>query len=196
MSVHHIERQHKYHLLDTMGISLWIAKQTNGSIQSTRPIFCAPCLVLLPYKPPYESTHEPLCGSLYSPSRNVEQDNLRHSFQKTLTGMLSVLELKPNELCIAWVPDWVVSSQYSDVINNLCDWAPSHVLMMGEILSKNLLGISDFQSVRSNVQKITPLEASVHVTYHPDELQKNPEYKKQAYHDLLKLKAQLKMVKL
>ena len=89
-----------------------------------------------------------------------------------LQGMLKVLDLRPSELAITWVGSELNLALLPSYIQQ---WAPATVLVMG----KNLAHLLSY------------LKIPVFLTFHPEELQLQPENKKEAYQDLLALKKQL-----
>jgi hypothetical protein len=131
-----------------MGISLWENRLLSPWVCS-KPLVYPRCLVLL--------------------SRPIEQN------AKILNGMLSVLNLTPETLSIAWLkPEY--QGQISVMINSLSAWSPDAILIMGQELGLQL------QAYKTGF---------VQITYHPDDLQKAPEKKPEAYGNLLKLKQYL-----
>lgn len=166
----------RYQLLNAMGVSQWLSKAPHSSsfLLSETPLFCAPCLVILPEK---------------IPQAEVEQN-------KIFIGMLKVLMLSPEELAIVWVRNGLLMNQYPYVGLEIAKWAPCHILIMGEKLSQNILGTEQtFDQLRIDFQRIVGVEGLVQVTYHPAELQKAPEHKGKAYRDLLRLKEKLLTVR-
>jgi hypothetical protein len=160
----------RYRLLDAIGINYWLPKQTSSFLRSENPIFCATCLVLLPQKL----------------SKDSEQ-------YKILTGMLKVLSINAETLCVAWVNEELKPEQFPHLKLSLVEWAPYKVLIMGEALSQGLLESNKaIDELRIKDHKFQ--EINLQVTYHPDELQKAPEHKAKAYKDLLRLKEELLMV--
>lgn len=136
--------QKRYAILDAMGISLW-GQRLDSPWAISKLILCARCLVLLSHP-----TQQP----------------------KILQGMLKVLELKKNELVVAW-PKYPLETKMVDAA--LVQWAPYSLLILGHLVTPSPLGIH------------------IQMTYHPDELAQSPAYKPRAYADLLKLKKYLSM---
>lgn len=127
----------KYRVLDSLGIRPWLARQ---GLCSHRPIIGARCLVILPEDP----------SQLSAPETKIFQ------------GMLSVLALPEDALCIAWA--WEGRS--------LNHWLPQSVLLLGIETTLEVSGI-------------------IKSTHHPKTLSQNPQYKEEAYQDLLWLKGKI-----
>lgn len=159
----------KYRLLDAMGVTYWIPRQSSV-ITSSNPLLCAACLVLLPEK-------------------ISNQESEQH---KILLGMLKVLDLNAEELCIGWLHNFQGLDPYFSIGQAIAKWAPYSVLIMGERLAQRLLNAhKPLDELRKNSQSIADLNACVYVTYHPQELEKVPQHKRRAYEDLLNLKARI-----
>lgn len=151
-------------ILDAIGIQQWLSKEQPGSLLiSDNPLFCAACLVLLPE----------------NPTKNIEQ-------QKILTGMLNVLNLNADELCIAWLRGPLMRDQGHMVGQEIAKWSPYSVLIMGENLAQQLLDTEG---------SIKGLNALVQVTYHPEILLQSKELKNNTYRDLLNLRDQISRVR-
>ncbi|HXH55084.1 MAG TPA: hypothetical protein VNK03_05010 [Gammaproteobacteria bacterium] len=162
-------------ILDAMGIQQWLLKKKSGSLLvSDNPLFCAACLVLLPE----------------NPSLNLEQ-------KKILTGMLNVLTLNAEELCIASVKGDLMHDQNQIIGQEIAKWSPYSVLIMGENFAQQLLETDrSLDELRLNFQSITGLNVLVQVTYHPEALLQFKELKTKAYRDLLCLRDQISSVRL
>jgi DNA polymerase III psi subunit len=161
-------------ILDAMGIQQWLLKKKPGSLLvSDNPLFCAACLVLLP-------TH---------PSLNLEQ-------KKILRGMLNVLTLNAEELCIAWVEGVLMCDQAQRVGQEIAKWSPYSVLIMGESFAQQLLETDrSLDELRLDFQSITGSHVLTQVTYHPEALLQSKELKTKAYRDLLRLRDQISSVR-
>jgi uracil-DNA glycosylase family 4 len=161
-------------ILDAMGIQQWLLKKKPGSLfVSDNPLFCAACLVLLPK----------------NPSLNLEQ-------KKILTGMLNVLTLNAEELCIAWVEGVLMRDQIQRVGQEIAKWSPYSVLIMGENFAQQLLETDrSLDELRLNFQSMAGTNALVQVTYHPEALLQSKALKTKAYRDLLCLKDQISSVR-
>ena len=161
-------------ILDAMGIQQWLLKKKSGSLLvSDHPLFCAACLVLLPE----------------NPSLNLEQ-------KKILTGMLNVLTLNAEELCIAWVEGVLMRDQTQMIGQEIAKWSPYSVLIMGENFAQQLLATErSLDELRLNFQSIAGSNALIQVTYHPEALLQSKELKSKAYHDLLNLRDQISKVR-
>jgi hypothetical protein len=162
----------KYRLLDTMGIPIWMLKRSSA-LMSNRPIWGASLLVLLPEKLPQKEEGQ----------------------NKILMGMLEVLALRSEELCVAWV-DPVKGSDRIILQGTINQWAPRLVLVMGETLAQFLLKINkSLDTLRMNSHSVLGLDALLEVTYHPAALEKFIEHKRKAYQDLLRLKSKIAELK-
>lgn len=147
-------------ILDVIGVQQWLPKHHASSLLvSDNPLFCAACLVLLPE----------------NPTKNSE-------VKKILTGMLSVLCLKADELCIAWVNGSLMPEKKHMIGQEVAKWSPYSVLILGESFAAELLD-TDSSLKGSN--------AWVQVTYHPEVLLASKELKNKAYRDLLCLRDQI-----
>lgn len=147
-------------ILDAIGVQQWLPRKHFGPwsgslLVSDSPLFCAACLVLLPE----------------NPAKNIEQ-------QKILMGMLNVLNLNADELCIAWLQGPLMRDQEHMIGHEVAKWSPYSVLIMGE-----------------NLASIKGLNAHVQVTYHPETLLQSKELKSKAYRDLLNLRDQISRVR-
>lgn len=142
------KRQHQIDMLNLLEIPLFRARVRNDC---KNPIYGAQCLVLLPQEPK-ESEPEVF---------------------KILQGMLKVLTLEPEQICIAWVNPAKVDN--TDVAQMLSEFAPYHILVMD-------------QNLQSLVGVMTTLEIPFMVTYSPWVLAKEATLKAKAYQDLLKFK--------
>ncbi len=148
-------------ILDAIGVQQWLPKnQATSLLVSDNPLFCAACLVLLPE----------------NPAKNSEA-------KKILTGMLNVLCLNTEELCIAWVGSSLMPEKKHKVAQEIAKWSPYSVLILGESLAAELLE--------------TELSSTtlVQVTYHPEVLLQSKELKNKAYRDLLCLRDQISRVR-
>ena len=147
-------------ILDAIGIQQWLPKhQSTSLLVSDNPLFCAACLVLLPE----------------NPAKNSE-------VKKILTGMLNVLCLNAEELCIAWVDGPLMPEKKHIIGQEVAKWSPYSVLILGESFAAALLD-TDSSLKGSN--------AFVQVTYHPEVLLQSKELKNKAYRDLLCLRDQI-----
>lgn len=151
------------HSLEKIGISYWIDKTSFFPLVITHPVIFASCFVVVLSPPLKEGTEA----------------------YKILTGMLKVLALPADEYCIGWISPNLVKSEYTDmsgifrVFNML---KPKQVLILGKRLGDSL-----FASL-SMGNKNKPFDFGLEITYHPDELIEKPEYKREAYRELLCLK--------
>lgn len=161
-------------ILDLIGIQQWMPrKQSIASFVSDTPIFCAACLVLLPENPALNPEHK-----------------------KILTGMLNVLTLNAEELCIAWINGVLMDNHIQTIGQEISKWSPYSVLLMGESFAQQLLETdSSLDELRSDFRSITGANALVQVTYHPEVLLQSKELKTKAYRDLLKLKVHIASVR-
>lgn len=161
-------------ILDAMGIQQWLLKKKPGSLfVSDNPLFCAACLVLLPT----------------NPSLNLEQ-------KKILMGMLNVLTLNAEELCIAWVEGILMRDQTQMIGQEIAQWSPYSVLIMGENFAQQLLETDrSLDELRLDFQSITGSNALIQATYHPEALLHSKELKSKAYRDLLRLRDQISSVR-
>ena len=161
-------------ILDAMGIQQWLRRKRPGSLLvSDNPLFCAACLVLLPA----------------NPSLNLEQ-------KKILTGMLNVLTLNAEELCIAWVEGILMRNQTHTVGQEIAKWSPYSVLVIGENFAQQLLETErPLDELRLDFQSIPGSHALTQVTYHPEALLQSKELKSKAYRDLLRLRDQISSVR-
>ena len=108
-----------------------------------------------------------------------------------LTGMLKVLELEEEALCIAWL-DPLKEKEAPIVAKALNRWAPYRVLALGEPLVQFLLKTSKtLDELRLNSHQVEGYESIIEVTYHPVELEKSSECKRKTYQDLLRLKSKI-----
>lgn len=150
--------QEKFQMLKAIGIPYWRERDTERTaLISENPIFCAPCLVILskPIPRQEETTY------------------------KILIGMLKVLELPEDQLCLATLSSNLsLPTQYPELLVEIQKWAPSTILFLGEVFGTE--GTGD----RPDLCFID----SAFFTYHPTELQKNPELKRKAFNTLLLLK--------
>jgi len=97
---------------------------------------------------------------------------------KIFSGMLKVLEINLKKIAIAGIKDTLNFAEHQKILQQeILKWAPKTVLVMGEALA----------------QAVGPLDAAVFLqaTYDPLFLKDYPQYKKQAYQDLLQLKERL-----
>jgi len=161
-------------ILDAMGIQQWLLKKNACSLLvSDNPLFCAACLVLLPG----------------NPSLNLEHN-------KILTGMLNVLSLKAEELCIAWVEGVLMRDKTQTIGQKIAKWSPYSVLIMGENFAQQLLETDrSLDELRLDFQSITGSNTLVQATYHPEALLHSKELKSKAYRDLLRLRDQISSVR-
>lgn len=155
-------------ILNAIGVQQWLPRKQFGSwhgslLVSDAPLFCAACLVLLSE----------------NPAKNIEQ-------QKMLTGMLNVLNLNADELCIAWLQGPLMRDQGYMIGHEIAKWSPYSVLIMGENLAQQLLDTD--RSIKGS-------NALVQVTYHPETLLQSKELKSKAYRDLLNLRDQISRVR-
>jgi len=158
----------KYRLLNTMGIPIWIEKKSSALI-SYQPMLGAAVLVLLPEK--------------------ILETAKEH--QKILAGMLKVLELNEEELCVAWLNPLKETEEVA-LMQTINQWAPYRVLVLGESLAQFLLkSTKSLDELRLNSHIMAGYIPLIEVTYHPVELEKSIEYKRKAYQDLLRLKSQI-----
>jgi hypothetical protein len=164
----------RYRILDAMGIQQWLPRNSGRCVLvSDKPIFSAACLVLLPQ----------------NPSLHLEQ-------KKILIGMLNVLALDAEELCITWVHDSVRRDQIYKIGQEIAKWAPYSVLMMGESLVQQVLETEDaLDELRLIFQRIPGLKSMIQVTYHPEVLLEFKELKSKAYRDLLNLRDHISKVR-
>lgn len=158
----------RYQILEGMGIPYWLSRQDNYLV-SEKPILCAGTLVILSEKPD---------------KNNIEE-------YKILTGMLKVLELKNDTLCIAWLKQPFSQVQRSFLFDGINKFSPHSVLVMGENLAQSILGASEEFEVIRNFKDMPTLNIPVQYTYSPKELSINPANKGKAYRDLLSLKETL-----
>lgn len=162
--------QQHYHLLNTLGISVWFQKKTNEAILTDSTLLCSHCMVLLPASPKKLSVSE----------------------QKVLTGMLGVFEYFSKTQNIAWVNEALPIEEYPLIGKALARFAPYRILIMGEAFSKQILRTEiAFDELRLTEPHLPELSASIQVTYHPSDLANNPQNKAKAYRDLLALKTRL-----
>jgi hypothetical protein len=161
-------------ILAAMGIQQWLPKKQSGSLLvSDNPLFCAACLVLLPENPTL---------------------NLEH--KKILTGMLNVLALNAEELCIASVKDVLMHDYIQTIGQEIAKWSPYSILVMGGGFAQQLLATErSLDELRLDFQSITGSNALLQVTYHPEVLLQSKELKSKAYRDLLKLRDQISSVR-
>ena len=171
----------KLQCLDNLQIPLW---RKRAQVLSNNPQYSAACLVLLPSFIPGIEKPLPIVNPTASPA-------------KILTGMLKVLELSAEEYCIAWVNTPNTTSNEArievareNIIDALASFSAFTVLIMGDVLSKHVIGSSyiSLDEERKSFRTIDGLVASVQVTYHPTEILKAPENRSKAYQDLLRLK--------
>ncbi len=159
----------RYHLLDTLGVSLWMQRQESASLILHPPLMCAPCLVLLPYK--------------------LEENSEE---KKIFTGMLSVLKLGKEQLTIAWAKKPLEKNCSLAIGQFIKHWLPYTILIMGEAFAQTLLNSEmSMEKMRKDIHTLPSSNAWVQMTYHPRELQIDPKNKSKAYQDLLCLKQQL-----
>ncbi len=157
----------KYQLLDNLGIPYWLARNSRSILQSNSPLFCARCLVLLPSQLGREQC----------------------DYAKVLSGMVKVLDLKTEEICVAWLGNWEQDNLYAALMQELTKWAPRSLLVMGEALAALVMNSSvSLDELRVSLHRVTVQNIPMQCTYHPEELSQNPVHKKKAYQDLLYLK--------
>ncbi len=151
----------RYRTLAALGIPYWGERsELTFPLSSVKPIFCAACLVLLPEK-----------------SAKIETEE-----GKILMGMLKVLELSKDELCMAWVQPGTTTERLMDT---LLKWAPFTLLMLGEAFANVLIENPNFKKCARFVQ----------FTYHPTELLANKALKRKSYTDLLHLKEHISLMR-
>lgn len=117
----------------------------------------------------------------------VLSKELRRSTHQAYTiykGMLNVLEIPEPEFSYAWLksanPKEYSSEDYINMITTINRFSPENILILGKELGENW---------QSSIQK--KQNGNVFATYHPEELQAFPQYKKEAYRCLLALKQAL-----
>jgi hypothetical protein len=169
----------KWHFLNHMGIKVWQPRPL-------RHTFFKNCSYHLSGTPVYHS----LCLVLSENSEDNAETN------KILKGMLSVLELPKEALCllhcnlpaldtVATQPDWISLKQ--EVIQFL----PQHVLLLGEKLAQGILQDSaDLDELREKVASPSG-HLNWHVSYDPHSLAQQPQNKGKAFRDLCRLRTAL-----
>ncbi len=176
-------------LLKYMDVSLW--ERRNAFLFFDKPLPFARLAIVL---------EKPL-------NRQVSEE------KKVLSGMLSVLNLKKEEYWLGWVlPETKLLSKAGvDAFwQAMQTWLPNAILLLGEGLIEQLRlpSLETFETVskkagegsNENETKMgsKKLQNDNHyyigATFHPEELIKMPEKKKQAYQSLLNLKKELMSV--
>lgn len=147
-----------------MDISYWALRST--SLVSDKPLVGAACLVLLPEKLPKET---------------ILQNQI-------LAGMLKVLALEEQELCVAWLDDGIKDAKLNLIVEAMIRWAPHTVLVLGKQLANYLLKCDEgIDKLRARSWYLGA-KILMQITYHPAELETAKECKRKAYEDLLRLK--------
>lgn len=99
-----------------------------------------------------------------------------------LTAMLKSINITRNEIHIVNLSD-CQADQLNQQIKHL---APRLLLAMGQAAAQNMLGTtSDLDALRGTMHEYGADKIPLIVTYHPLDLQREPQDKKKAYQDLL-----------
>lgn len=143
-------------LLQDMGIPVWAKRPARETqLFSLQPKVFARLLIIL--------------------QKKIEDNT---ETQKVFLGMLKVLNLQPDEMCVSWcLNDNILENldelSLDSVYKTLNCWKPQNILVFGQQLGAKW-GFPNH---------------NYFVTYHPEELVKFPKAKREAYQVLLSLKA-------
>ncbi len=127
------------------------------------------------------------CWVLLQSSLTDPQGRQEPECQKIFEGMLKVLNLNADSYCTSSIRELNLKENEGlenidsvHLLNSLITWCPKTVLVLGSELGA-ILG-------QAKESLPFPLPFTLKVTYHPNELWREPQKKKQAYRELLELK--------